>query len=116
MPDDDNLPTAAAVTLRAPPFSPLNPSMWFAVLECGFKASKITNKLTQFTHAASFLPLDVLPQVSDVISKASTSTTPYEDLKTAILSKLQPSIATRLKELCSKDELGDESLQTYCIA
>ena len=48
---------------------------------------------------ASLLPPDVLPQVFDVISKAATSTTPYKDLKTALLSTFQSSIATRLKEL-----------------
>lgn len=82
--------------------------MWFSILECGFKASNITNSLTKFTHAVSLLPSDVLPQVSDVISSAPTSKTPYEDLKTALLKRLQSSIATRLQELLSKEELGDE--------
>ena len=82
--------------------------MWFTILECGFKASKIKNSLTKFAHAVSLLPPDVFPQVSDVISAAFISNTPYDDLKTALLQNLQPSIATRLKELFSKEELGDE--------
>ena len=82
--------------------------MWFTFLECGFKASKIKNSLTKFAHAVSLIPPDVFPQVSDVISAASTSDTPYDDLKTALLQDLQPFIATRLKELLSKEELGDE--------
>ena len=82
--------------------------MWFSLLECGFKASSITNSLTKFTHAVSLLPVDVLPKISSVIAAAPSSDTPYEDLKTALLKSLQTSVATRLRELLSKEELGDE--------
>ena len=82
--------------------------MWFSLLDCGFKASSITNSLTKFTHAVSLLPPDVLPLVAEAISTASSSDTPYEDLKTALLKNLQSSVATRLRELLSKEELGDE--------
>ena len=82
--------------------------MWFSLLDCGFKASSITNSLTKFTHAVSLLPEDVLPLVAAAISTASSSDTPYEDLKAALLKSLQSSVATRLRELLSKEELGDE--------
>ena len=82
--------------------------MWFTILECGFKASKIKNSLTKFAHAVSLLPPDVLPQVSDAISAASTFYTPYDDMKTALLKNLQSSIANRLKELFSKEDLDNE--------
>ena len=82
--------------------------MWFSLLECSFKAFKITNSLTKFTHAVSLLPPEVLPQVSDVIATAPTADKPYEDLKVAVLKILQSSVATRLRELLSKEELGDE--------
>ena len=82
--------------------------MWFSLLDCGFKASSITNSLTKFTHAVSLLPQDVLPLVAEAISTASSSDTPYEDLKAALLKNLQSSVATRLRELLSKEELGDE--------
>ena len=82
--------------------------MWFSILECGFKASMITNSLTKFTHAVSLLPPDVLPLVSHTISTASSSDTPYEDLKPTLRYSLQTSMATRLRELLSKEELGDE--------
>ena len=106
MPDDANI--ASSVSIRAPPFCSQDPSVWFSILECSFTSCKVTNSLTKFTHAVSLLPPDVLPQVSDVISAASTSTTPYDDLKTAVLTRLQSSITTRLQELLSKEELGDE--------
>ena len=101
-------PGAAAVTIKALPFSSQDPTMWFSILECGFKASRTTQSLTKFTSAASLLPPDVLSQVSDVITSAPTSDTPYEDLKSAVLDRLQTPMAARLRELLSTEELGGE--------
>ena len=100
--------TVAAVAFRAPAFTSQDPSMWFSILETNFKASKITVSLTKFANATSVLPPDILSQVSDVIYTAATSDTPYEDLKTAILLRLQSTVATRLQELLSQEELGNE--------
>ena len=80
--------------------------MWFAIIECNFKAASITVNLTKFTHATALLPPDILFKVSDVISNATASTTPYDDLKAAVLSRLQSTAC--LQELLSKEELGDE--------
>ena len=99
---------ATAMSIKAPPFCSQDPSLWFCLLECNFKASRISSSLTKFNHAVSFLPPEVLSQVSAVISTAASSDTPYENLKTALLTSLQSSIATRLRELLSKEELGDE--------
>lgn len=99
---------AAAVAMRAPAFCTQDPNMWFSILECGFVASNVTKSLTKFTHAASLLPPNVLSQVSDIVTAAPTAVTPYENLKTAVLSRLQSSVAARLRELLSKEELGGE--------
>lgn len=95
-------------TFRGPPFCPQDPSMWFSLLECNFTAHRITRSLMKFTHATTLIPQDTLSQVSDVIGKAINSPTPYEDLRAAVLSRLQSSITTRLQELLSKEELGNE--------
>ncbi|XP_076030418.1 uncharacterized protein LOC143018718 [Oratosquilla oratoria] len=92
----------------APHFSSRDPTIWFTILECNFKANRITTSLTKFSHACGLLPPDVLLQVSDTISKAPTSNTPYEDLKQAVLARLESSESTRLQELLSKEELGSE--------
>ena len=93
---------------KAPPFCSQDPSLWFTIIECNFKANRITTSLAKFSHATSLLPPDVLSQVSDVIAKAILSAQPYEDLKSAIISRLETSITTRLQELLSKEELGNE--------
>ena len=100
--------TTTAIAFRTAPFCSQDPSLWFSLLECSFKASNITSSLTKFNHAVSHLPPDVLTQVSAVIAHAPTADKPYEDLKTALLKSLQSSVATRLRELLSKEELGDE--------
>ena len=84
--------------------------MWFAIIECNFKAASITANLTKFTHAMARLPPDVLFKISDVISNATASTTPYDDLKAAVLFCLQSTVTALLQELLSKEELGDENL------
>lgn len=105
---DPDSTVATSVAFRAPPFCSQDPSLWFSLLECSFKASKITNSLTKFTHAISHLPPELLPQASAVIAAAPTADHPYEDLKATLLKILQTSVATRLRELLSKEELGDE--------
>lgn len=109
-PEDMNPLTtmAAAVAFRGPVFCNKDPAMWFAILECNFKAANITKTLTKFNHAVALIPPDSLSLVSDVVSAAINSDTPYEDLKVATLARLQSSAATRLKELLSKEELGNE--------
>lgn len=98
----------AAVAFRGPVFCNKDPAMWFAILECNFKAANITKSLTKFNHAVALIPPESLSLVSDVVSTALNSDTPYDDLKTATLARLQSSAATRLKELLSKEELGNE--------
>ena len=77
--------------------------MWFTIIECNFKAAPITANLTKFTHATALLRPDVLFKVSDVISNAAASTTPYDDLKAAVLSRLESTVTARLQELLSKE-------------
>ncbi|XP_076041350.1 uncharacterized protein LOC143025493 [Oratosquilla oratoria] len=99
---------SAVHAFRAPPVLSHDPTVWFNILECNFKSSRISTGLAKFSSACSLLPTYVLSRVSDAISTALTSDTPYEDLKDAILARFQSSVATRLQELLSKEELGNE--------
>ena len=78
------------------------------ILEVNFKANSISTSLTKFSHACTLLPSDVVSQVPDAIASASSYNTPYEDLKAAVLARLQSSVTARLQELLSKEELGNE--------
>ncbi|XP_076044683.1 uncharacterized protein LOC143027299 [Oratosquilla oratoria] len=99
---------SAVHAFRAPPFLSHDPTVWFHILECNFKSSRIWISLAKFSNACSLLPPDVFSRVSDAISTALISDTPYEYSKDAILARFQSSVATRLQELLSKEELGNE--------
>ena len=107
-PADGATISAIQFQFRAPQFCTSDPSMWFNLIECNFKAHRITTSMTKFSHATSLLPQEVLTKVADVISKALASTTPYEDLKAAVIKRMESSVTTRLQELLSKEELGNE--------
>ena len=102
------VPAPSIAAFRGPPFCTQEPSMWFSLLEINFSSQRITSSLTKFTHATSLIPHDILTQVSDVITTAIDSKTPYEDLRAAILARLQSSVTSRLQELLSKEELGNK--------
>lgn len=93
---------------KAPTFCSHEPLLWFTIVECNFRANRITSSLTKFSHVTALLPPDVLSQVSDAVTRAVLSEKPYEDLKSAIISSLETSFTTRLHELLSKEELGNE--------
>ena len=104
----DKSTSQASTPFRAPAFTSHDPSLWFTILDVNFKAQNITSSLLQFSHACTLLPSDVVSQVSDAIASASSSDTPYEDLKKAVLKRLESSVTARLQELLSKEELGNE--------
>lgn len=97
-------------TFMAPTFKPHDPALWFTIPEISFRASRITSSLKKMSHALILLPHDVLRNISDVIVAASSSETPYEDLKKVVTTRLQSSLTARLQELSSKEQLGTEKL------
>ncbi|KAK4296348.1 hypothetical protein Pmani_002496 [Petrolisthes manimaculis] len=98
-------PTPTISTFRATSFSSHDPTLWFTILEVNFRAHRITTSLKKFSIATTLLPPKALTQLSDSVTAACTSDTPYEDLKT---TRLEASLSTRLQELLSKEELGNE--------
>ena len=98
----------APASFRAPAFTSHDPALWFTILEVNFRAHSITTSLSRFSYACTSLPADVVSQVADVIAAVTTSDTPYEDLKQAVLARLESSVTSRLRELLSKEELGSE--------
>ncbi|KAK4325153.1 hypothetical protein Pmani_004306 [Petrolisthes manimaculis] len=90
--DIEPIPTIS--TFRAPPFSSHDPTLWFTILEVNFKAHHITTSLKKFSVATTLLPPEVLSQLADSVTAACTSDTLYEDLKTAITTRLEASLST----------------------
>lgn len=85
--DNENATPCAAVTTRIPPFWPADPQAWFLLIESQFALRNITNSKTKFHHVVSGLTPEMVTKLMDVISNTA-STTPYEDLRTAITTRL----------------------------
>ena len=96
------------MVFKAPEFCSHDPTLWFNLLEMNFKVNRITSSVSKFSLATQKLPSEVLTKVSDVIQSAIASNTPYEDLKKAVIERLESTVTTRLQELLSKEELGNE--------
>ena len=103
---DDATATASPVVFKTPEFCSHDPTLWFNLLEMNFEVNRITSSVSKFCLATKKLPSEVLTKVSDVIQSAITSQQPYEDLKKAVIDRLESTVTTRLQELLSKEELG----------
>lgn len=96
----------ARVGVRAPPFWPDDPALWFAQLEGQFVLSNITVDATKFYYVASQLDHQYISEVRDII-KAPPATGKYEKLKTELLKRLSASQEKKVKQLLMHAELGD---------
>lgn len=71
----------SAVSIRCPQFSENNPSNWFRVLEAQFTLKGITVSSTQYLHALSNLPTDVLDNLPETVIETHN----YANLKSAVI-------------------------------
>ncbi len=72
-----------------PDFWPTEAALWFRLLENQFVLYEITNQFTLYAIFTTYLTEELALQVSDVLLRPSAET-PYDDLKNAILRRLQP--------------------------
>lgn len=95
------------VALKLPTFWMNDVSLWFNQAEAQFSIANATSSTLKFNHTLSVLPQEVASQVRDVIVSSSTSSDPYSDLKSALISRNTISEKQKLHQLFSKEELGD---------
>lgn len=94
------------VGVKVPPFWPDKPSLWFAQLDGQFALSNITSDTTKFYHVISVLEPKYASEVEDIITKPP-DTNKYETLKQQLTARLSASRTEQLKQLMSREELGD---------
>ncbi|XP_063634830.1 uncharacterized protein LOC134805457 [Cydia splendana] len=94
------------ISVKPPPFYPDKPTMWFAQLDGQFTLTKITSDTTRFYHAISVLEYKYAVEVEDIITNPPASDK-YGTLKRELIARLSSSKQERLKQLMSKEELGD---------
>ena len=97
-----------AVTIKVPTFSEANPNRFFSVLEAQFKLKGISVSSTQFYHALTALPEEVLNLVSD----ATVSAENYAQLKTFVINYFEKSKPELFEKLISTATLTGKPSNT----
>lgn len=91
--------------MRAPPFRPDKPAMWFAQIEGQFALSGITADTTKFYYVTSQLDAQFAHEVEDIII-TPPATGKYDYLKAELIRRLSASTEQRFDQLL-REELGD---------
>ena len=90
--------TISTIKIKVHQFHDSNINAWFLILEAQFHLARITSSQTQFYHALSNLP----PEVISKISPTELATKNYETFKASILSTYERSKTEMFQELLSK--------------
>ncbi|XP_064480015.1 uncharacterized protein LOC135393534 [Ornithodoros turicata] len=99
-------PSLAAVAVKLPPFFDRNPSVWFLQAEAQSHLAGITSQRTKFYHVMSALTPSAAYEVYDILANPFP-TTPFDQLKQALLQRTTSSSRPPLQQLLSQEELGD---------
>ncbi|XP_064458440.1 uncharacterized protein LOC135368832 [Ornithodoros turicata] len=99
-------PSLSAVAVKLPQYFDRNPGVWFIQAEAQFSLAGVTPQQTKFYHVISALTPTAADEVYDVLANPSP-TTPYDQLKKALLQRTTASSRSRLQQLLSAEELGD---------
>ena len=92
-------------SFRLPAYAPDEAELWLVQVECAFAVAGITNDGQKFKLLVANLPVHVASQVRDVVTRQPGS---FEELKTALKSRLAQSRASRLETLLRDQHLGDQ--------
>ena len=92
-------------SFRLPAYAPDEAELWLVQVECAFAVAGITNDVQKFKLLVANLPVHVASQVRDVVTREPGS---FQDLKTALRSRLAQSRASRLETLLRDQHLGDQ--------
>ncbi|KAH9578573.1 hypothetical protein MS3_00004718 [Schistosoma haematobium] len=93
--------------INVPPFSRLNPRIWFAQVEVQFQRRNIRSQASKYSFVLGLLPTEVASEVSDLIDNIPAPN-PYDQLKQAIIQRTSLSDEKRLQQLLHHCELGDK--------
>lgn len=83
-------PGISRVGVKAPPFWPEEPELWFAQMERQFALSGIVRDDTKYAHALAYIDTRHAKEVKDVITQPSEHDK-YETLKKAVIQRLTSS-------------------------
>ena len=97
----------AKLAVKLPDFWTDDPDLWFLHAESAFRNSQVTQSQTKFDHVIQKLPQNIMVSVRGLIMNATSSSTPYEDLKAKLVSSYTLSRWQRINKLIHHPALGD---------
>nr|XP_022920127.1 uncharacterized protein LOC111428708 [Onthophagus taurus] len=90
-----------------PPFWRSNPDIWFKQVEALFALSRINSEKTKYKAVLANLPTEIFSTVVDLIQNPP-DLDPYSSLKKVLTDRLSLSDETRLDNLLSGSNMGDQ--------
>ncbi|XP_024879218.1 uncharacterized protein LOC112459384 [Temnothorax curvispinosus] len=84
---------------KLPPFSQVDPELWFIQAEILMRNSRITTESTKADTVLAALDVEVLGYVKDIITLNPSPTDIYEQIKARIIAAYAPSVETKLRKL-----------------
>lgn len=94
--------------VKLPPYWPSSLNTWFIQVESQFAINRITSEVTKYNYLVSALPQDVAETLTDILDQPH-QTTPFTQLKDAIINRHLLSIERRIKRIISDEDMGDKS-------
>lgn len=92
-----------------PSFIPVDPSLWFHMLESTFELATpkaITEERTKYNYVVANLPPNIATIVRDVIIQPD-AVTPYQNLKSKIIERCSETKTQEIRRLLAGESLGD---------
>jgi len=111
MSGEDDVPAlapaqVATVSIKLPPFWPLDPQIWFAQVEAQFATRGITAQRTMFNYIIASLSPEYTMEIHDLILRPPGEN-PYDKVKEQLIKRTTASEQHRLQQLFSTEEHGD---------
>ncbi|XP_011259994.2 uncharacterized protein LOC105253581 [Camponotus floridanus] len=94
------------VGMRVPEFTPVDPELWFKILDRSFQAAGITTDATKFGYAIIALGSKYSVEVRDVIINPPAEQA-YETLRAELIKRLSLSQEHKTRRLLEHEEIGD---------
>ena len=99
----------ATVSIKIPPFWHSDPDVWFAQVEAQITTWGIILQRTKFDHIVASLLPEYATEIQNIIFKPPADT-PYDTLKEELEKITTASQQTKLQQLFSSDEMGEEEV------
>jgi len=104
--DERGLININRIVIKAPPFWPKEPELWFAQIESEFTLNRIIQDATKYGYVLLQLKAKYAKEIKNVVANPPESNK-YQTFKQALTQRLSASQEQRIRQLLEHEELGD---------